>query len=169
MKNKYLLAADAYSMSGADGYSVMPYMVVSKDQEYTLSPLKENKGAKICNLENFVGGGESMEYDLIEVPFEYDLCAVLIRKEDKKYKLTVSIDKDAEGESIELLYLEAAKNSLLKDVKAENIEFTASFDLVVAPTLEQLNNMVEENDFAKRHLNDSESIESLMRYFKEYK
>lgn len=169
MKKKYLLAADAYSMSGADGYNVMPYMLVSKDQEYTLNPLKENKSVKICNLENFVGGGESMEYDLIEVPFEYDLCIVLVKKIGEKYKVTVSIDKDAEGESIELLYLEVTKKCLLKDVRVENIEFIASFDLIVAPTLEQLNNIVDANDFAKRQLNDKESIESLMRYFKEYK
>ena len=164
-ENKYLLASDAYSMFGKDGYSVQAYLVEKIDNKYLLKPLKELSNAICCNLENFVGDGESVEYDLIQVPSNFDVCMVMIKKDGNKYSSTVSIDKNVEGESIELLYFEAVKNALLYEVEIKNIEFIASYDLVISNSLEELNEMIADNDLAKRHLNSKDERQSLINYF----
>lgn len=168
-ENKYLLASDAYSMFGKDGYSVQSYLVEKIDNKYLLKPLKEISNAICCNLENFVGDGESVEYDLIQVPSNFDVCVVMIKKDGDKHSSTVSIDKNAEGESIELLYFEAVKNSLLHEVEIDNIEFIASYDLTISNTLEELNEMIADNDFAKRHLDSEDERLFLKKYFKDEK
>lgn len=162
---KYIVSTDSYSMTGTDGYNTMAYILVNGEQGYVLQPLKQQLGINVMNIENFVGGGESVEYDIIEIQESYDVCATMVRKKGEKYECTVSIDKNAEGEQIELLYLEAAKNTFFKDVNEDNISYSVCFNLAISDTLEGLNEFLGENDFAKRFISEGDALKDTKKYF----
>lgn len=165
---KYLLAGDAYSFGNGDGYNVMPYRITEEGEEHSkvLKNLKQEPGVVVCNLENFSGGGESVEYDAIEIPSDFDVCAIFVRRTGPAYEAKVSVPDDL-NKSFDLAFFETLiKNDVLWPFNAENtISIEINKDLTIANSIEALDPLVAENDFAKRHLS-GEGLECLKSFFK---
>lgn len=163
---KYLLAIDGYTLQGGSGYSQQAFKL---DKNNTLIPLKEAPFVDVVNLDNFVGGGESVEYDLLRFPADYEVCVVRTEKNETSYKAVVIMDKDLDYEQPELVYFEAVMNSLLNFTTKDKVEFVGSFELCGSKDLSEINDHLADNDFAKRFLATEEDRAEVYEWFKKEK
>lgn len=151
---KYLLSADSYMLQGADGHNCNSYEL--KDGEFLV--LKEQKDIEYMNLENFVGGGEAFDYDLIA--FDDAKKVVYVRHKREGTKNTISAAFDPEKISKEEL-----SEAIEKGFVREGEEMELSFEtLPAAASLEELSNIIPENDFAQREIGDEEGRRLTLEY-----
>ncbi|NBK99293.1 MAG: hypothetical protein EOM50_14990 [Erysipelotrichia bacterium] len=157
---KYMLAVDGYTMSNGDGFNSQAYFL----ENNTLGVLKDKKDdVKVCNLENYVGGGESVDYDLLGIK---DNVSVLYIKEEKKglkINILASLEKNADIESVR----EILNNEFKKLRNEYEVEVLISADLAIFDSLEALEKSIAENDFARRVFDGEDSILELEEYFKD--
>ena len=157
MKNKkYLLAVDSYDMAGAEEKSTQAFYL----ENGVLSPIKERKDIGIFNLENYVGGGESLDYDLLQVDKEIPVVFISKKLIEKTLFVDVTYSKD-ELQEDELR--EAIEKSYLKDCPHTFRDITLFSSLSYSYSISELNEKTADNDFAKRHLEDIAFIESFFR------
>lgn len=157
---KYMLAVDGYTMSNGDGFNSQAYFL----ENNTLGVLKDKKdGVKVCNLENYVGGGESVDYDLLGI--KDNVSVLYIREEKKGLKINVlaSLEKNADIESAR----EILNNEFKKLRNEYEVEVLISADLAIFDSLEALEKSIAKNDFARRVFDGEDSIRELEEYFKD--
>jgi hypothetical protein len=154
-----MLATDGYTISSGNGFNMQTYFVDGD----TLGVLKDKKDdVKVLNLENFVGGGESIEYDLIGIKNDVDVLFIKEEKNGKKRSVFVSLEKGANIDKTK----EILSNEFKKLQDEYEVEISLNTDLAIFETLEELEKSISENDFAKRVFSD-DGIEFVKSYFNE--
>ncbi len=154
MKNKkYLLSVDSYDMAGTEQKTTQAYCF--KDGKIT--PLKDEEKTGVLNIENYVGGGESLDYDLLEIDKDTKVIVIESKIIDNNAIVNVNYLKD---EVTEEEVREVIKTAYLKDCPYEKQEVSLQSTLSYSNTLEELYEKTPDNDFAKRHLEDIKSIEN---------
>jgi len=150
---KYLLAIDSYDMAGTEQKNTQAFCL----ENGVLSPLKEKAGVGIFNMENYVGGGESLDYDILQVDKEITVVIISSKLIEKTLFVDVKYSKDEVSED-ELR--KAVEVSYLKDCPHKFREITLFSSLNYANSLRELNEKTPENDFAKRYVEEIAFLES---------
>lgn len=154
MNKEYLLAVDGYTMVG-DGYNSNTFVL--SDNE--LFALKDKEETKVFNIENFVGGGEAVEYDLLEYPKGLKVLTLYTVKKGDNLTITAMTskyieDKDNIEQVIKDLYSDRPNYNLTIEVK----------ELIIVDTLGGLKNTVAENDFAHNYIKDKEGTDFIQAF-----
>ena len=157
MENKkYLLAVDSYDMAGTEQKTTQAYCL----EDGAITPLKDKEETGVFNLENYIGGGESLDYDLLQVDKDVKVIIIASKVVNNTAIVEVSYSKDEiTGDEVR----DAVEASYLKDCPFAKREVLLHDSLTYSDTLQELNEKTPENDFAKRHLEDIAFIESFFR------
>lgn len=153
MIKRYIVCVDGYDLDKNEN----SYFVDKSE----LKLLKDIKGIKFYNLENWVSGHESVEYDIIQVPENVVPIKIKCMKSRADNSVTVKINSEFELTQEVKDIIEATHKVNANDNK---LYFHYLADLVIADTPEGLREKLSENDFAQVHL-QGESLEIINKYF----
>ena len=153
MSKRYIVCVDGYDLNKNDN----SYFVDGSE----LKLLKGIKEIKFYNLENWVSGHESIEYDIIQVPESVVPITIKCVKSEAENSVTVRINSEFELTQEVKDIIEATHKVNANDNK---LYFHYLTDLAIADTPEGLKEKISENDFAQAHL-QGESLEMINKYF----
>lgn len=153
MSKRYIVCVDGYDLNKNDN----SYFVDGSE----LRPLKDIKEIKFYNLENWVSGHESIEYDIIQVPESVVPITIKCIKSKDEKSVTVRINSEFELTQEVKDIIEAAHKVNAND---NELYFYYSTSLIIADTPEGLKERISKNDFAQVHL-QGESLEMINKYF----
>jgi len=142
---KYLLAVDSYTFDGVE--NIMP-MVFNGEELKQLKQL-DNNVVECYNIENYVGGGESLDYDLYQIDSNLPVVLFSGKHIDKKIEIDVTFSE-----------IEINKDNLVAfihseyDDKAEVVEVKTHNGNIFYKDIDELKSSVAENDISMRTLAD---------------
>jgi len=144
---KLFLAVDSYSFYSEGGHNNNSY-TISDNKLVSLKNL-DNTLIKYFNIENYVGGGESMDYDLIKL--DDSISPFLLSQEQSEENITNIISFNPNDLPNDFS-IEDFKSFIKNNLQKENYTSTFIFkeDFIPETSLEELISNTNENDFAFR-------------------
>lgn len=113
---KLYLCNDSYAFNGS--YNQMP-LVINTDS-FKLENVSENANIEVCNLDNFVGGGESVEFNFLYCDSETYICFYDLSTDDAgKITITHTFTDDTPRELVEAIMINIITNQKKYDMPTE--------------------------------------------------
>lgn len=157
MENKkYLLAVDSYDMAGSEDKNTQAF----KYEENEFVQLKNHSETKVFNIVNYIGGGESLDYDLLQINRDTKIVIIESKIIDNVAIIDLRYSKDEIAEDD---LTDAIETSYLKNCPYAKRKISLHDDLSSYNTLQELSERNQENNFAKQYLDDIPFLESFFR------